>query len=213
MKSANKRTSSLSQCFSLRQVYRAWSAPCEDLAHRRFNQMQVFTDAIPFSDNTPATAMAGILRGKRPPRPKHPAITGRVWRLIQRCWDKDPRLRPDAAEILQELNESSVSRPAWQIPTRELDASLYRNPPTWKLLIVNTLSMDERIPLITFIFSDHDEVEALKYLSRCDAQAFVNVIDEASTPSPKDGYIFLLNLHSLSLRHWTEYMAFRDGFA
>ena len=47
-------------------------------------------------------------------------------------------------------------------------------------MISDTLSMDERIPLIKSIFSDRDEVVVLEYLSRVDAQAFVDVIDEAS---------------------------------
>ena len=41
--------------------------------------------------------------------------------------------------------------------------------------------MDERIPLIKSICSDRDEVVVFEYLSRDDAQAFVDVIDEAST--------------------------------
>ena len=40
--------------------------------------------------------------------------------------------------------------------------------------------MNERADLIMSIFSDHDEVGVLKYLSGDDAQAFVDVIDEAS---------------------------------
>jgi len=40
--------------------------------------------------------------------------------------------------------------------------------------------MEERIDMITSIFSDRDEVEAFRYLSGCDAQAFVDMIDEAS---------------------------------
>ena len=42
------------------------------------------------------------------------------------------------------------------------------------------LPVNERIQLITSIFSDLDEVEVFKHLSRDDAQIFVNVIDEAS---------------------------------
>ena len=54
------------------------------------------------------------------------------------------------------------------------------NPPPWKRLIDPTLPVNERIPLITFIFSDRDEVEVFKHLSRDDAQAFVDMVDEAS---------------------------------
>ena len=41
--------------------------------------------------------------------------------------------------------------------------------------------MDKRIPMITSIFSDRDEVEAVEHLSRGDAQALIDVIDEASS--------------------------------
>ena len=42
------------------------------------------------------------------------------------------------------------------------------------------LSANERINLIVSIFSDRDEFEVVKYLSGGDAQALVDVIDEAS---------------------------------
>ena len=58
--------------------------------------------------------------------------------------------------------------------------------PAWKRLIGPTVSTEERTGLITSIFSDQDEVEVIEYLSGCDAQAFVDVIDEAS--------IFILSL-------------------
>ena len=35
--------------------------------------------------------------------------------------------------------------------------------------------------MIKFIFSDRDEVEVFKYISGNDAQAFADVVDEAST--------------------------------
>ena len=47
-------------------------------------------------------------------------------------------------------------------------------------MINPTVSADERIYLIKSIFSDREEIVVFEYLSRVDAQAFVNVIDEAS---------------------------------
>ena len=52
--------------------------------------------------------------------------------------------------------------------------------PTWKWLITHPFLMHERIALITSIFSDRNEVEVVGHLSGDDAQAFVDVIDEAS---------------------------------
>ena len=40
--------------------------------------------------------------------------------------------------------------------------------------------MDERVSLITMIFSDRNEIEMIGQLSGNDAQAFVDMIDEAS---------------------------------
>ena len=54
------------------------------------------------------------------------------------------------------------------------------NPPAWKRLINPTVSTDERVNLIDSIFSDHDEIAVLEYISRDDAQAFVDVIDKVS---------------------------------
>ena len=48
----------------------------------------------------------------------------------------------------------------------------------WKHLIDRPFTMDERISLITDLFSDRDEIEALKSLSGGDAQSFIDVMDE-----------------------------------
>jgi hypothetical protein len=53
-------------------------------------------------------------------------------------------------------------------------------PPTWKRLISRPLATRERTSLITVIFSDSSEAEAVRLLCGDDAQAFVDVIDEVS---------------------------------
>ena len=50
--------------------------------------------------------------------------------------------------------------------------------PAWKQLISPTLSTDERIHLITSIFSDRNEAEVVGYLSGDDTQAFVDAVYE-----------------------------------
>ena len=52
--------------------------------------------------------------------------------------------------------------------------------PAWKLLTSNALAVNERIPLITKIFSDNNQVEMVEHLSGDDAQDFINIIDEVS---------------------------------
>ena len=57
------------------------------------------------------------------------------------------------------------------------------NVPVWKHLIERTFTTDERVSLITDLFSDRGEIEALKNLSGGDAQLFVDVIDEVPSHS------------------------------
>jgi len=48
--------------------------------------------------------------------------------------------------------------------------------PSWKRLISYTLAKDQRIPLITKIFSDPNEVKMIMQLSGDDAQALIDMI-------------------------------------
>jgi hypothetical protein len=57
----------------------------------------------------------------------------------------------------------------------------YSDPPSWKQLINDSLSMNERISLMMSIFSDHDEVEVVGRLSGEHAQTFVDLIAEVGT--------------------------------
>ena len=52
--------------------------------------------------------------------------------------------------------------------------------PAWKQLISHTLAADERISLITTIFSDHNQIGVVEQLSGDDAQTFIDTIDEVS---------------------------------
>ena len=51
--------------------------------------------------------------------------------------------------------------------------------PAWKRLTHHPLSPSDRVPLVTDLFSDRDEVqEAVKHISTDEAQSFVDVLDE-----------------------------------
>lgn len=50
--------------------------------------------------------------------------------------------------------------------------------PVWKFLINCPLTMEDRLSLITAIFSRCKEIEIITGLSGDDAQSFVDVIDE-----------------------------------
>ena len=54
--------------------------------------------------------------------------------------------------------------------------------PTWKHLIDPPLQLGEQIYLITHIFSDREETEAVRRLAGDDAQSFVDVVDQVIPP-------------------------------
>ena len=64
---------------------------------------QVFTGAVPFNKTPSSAATLAIMNGGRPPRPAHPALTEKLWKLILRCWDQDPHLRPAVSGVLKVL--------------------------------------------------------------------------------------------------------------
>ena len=123
-----------------------------------------------------------MAQGKRPPRPTHPYFTEKLWALMQRCWDHEPRLRPEVSEVLQVLLTMWVPRLFRWPSAHEFDYTLIRSDlPTWKRLISPHLSVDKRMSLIASIFADRDEVQAIEYLSGDDAQDFVDAIDKVNS--------------------------------
>ena len=142
----------------------------------------MFNGTTPLGDARDTKAIYVTTRGERPQRPTHPYVTGGLWKLIQQCWGERPHSRPEASEILRVLHDSSVlhlfSRTFVRRPNHVFTFS---DPPAWKRLISPALPPNERIDLITSIFSDCDEFEVFKYLPVKDAQDFVDVIDDVST--------------------------------
>lgn len=59
--------------------------------------------------------------------------------------------------------------------------SIHPNSPDWKRLITSPLPRDERISLITTIFSNRDEVKIIRHLCGDNAQILVDVIYEVYT--------------------------------
>ena len=65
----------------------------------------------------------------------------------------------------------------------DFNHSLERSqPPAWKRLISDALNTQERVSLITGIFSEQNGLEVAKQLHGEDAQAFVDVIDKVGCP-------------------------------
>ena len=64
-------------------------------------------------------------------------------------------------------------------------------------MISDTLTTDERVSLITIVFSDDNEGKRVRNVSGDDAQAFIDLIDEVSlcTLSPQKRWLPLKFLH------------------
>jgi len=43
------------------------------------------------------------MEGERPPRPTHQNLTDDLWLMVRRCWDQEPRLRPEMSQVVLEL--------------------------------------------------------------------------------------------------------------
>ena len=76
----------------------------------------------------------------------------------------------------------------------------------WKRSVGQPIAIDKRISLITAVFSDRRVAEVAKRLSKDDAQAFVDMVDEVLPRSSVQGkWLTGLNSKSplISSRHWT----------
>jgi len=62
--------------------------------------IEAFTGKPPFHGIALATVAVGVLAGKRPPRPTHPDFTDKLWEITKRCWNQEPRDRPDISEVV-----------------------------------------------------------------------------------------------------------------
>ena len=93
------------------------------------SNIQIFTRAFPFGCFSSPKAMMQIARGNRPPRPKHPAFAGSLWKLTQRCWVSDPHLLPEASEVCEALHTPSVSFILAIAPINSSVSSLVVSPP------------------------------------------------------------------------------------
>ena len=85
--------------------------------------MKALGGTTPF-DNLPSISQqVKIMQGKRPPRPVDPGLTDDLWILVGRCWDQEPRSRPEmrgvlqdlASSLLQSLHQFTKSSPDFQV--------------------------------------------------------------------------------------------------
>ncbi|CAE6418237.1 unnamed protein product [Rhizoctonia solani] len=71
---------------------------------------QIMTGELPYAGMSDRVAVASIFRQVHPPRLTLNGIVGcqcsedRLWNLLLRCWDNDPKLRPTATEVKRTLS-------------------------------------------------------------------------------------------------------------
>lgn len=75
-----------------------------------FIDEKVFSGVAPFADSTPTSAVVKVLSGERPERPKDPVVTDKLWALIQLCWERTPRRRPEITDVVSCLRGAMATR-------------------------------------------------------------------------------------------------------
>ncbi|KAH7925359.1 kinase-like protein [Leucogyrophana mollusca] len=87
---------------------------------------EVFVGRPRFSGyNTPQLIMAVVIEDRRPSRA--PGIDDATWRLMNRCWDKNPASRPSANDLILELSPQTgvpEQEGDQEDPVRRLQSSL-----------------------------------------------------------------------------------------
>ena len=65
--------------------------------------VEVFTGQVPFGETmNNTTAILEIKKGTRPPKPAE-IEDENVWKLVQACWNKRPKKRPDVGNVVANL--------------------------------------------------------------------------------------------------------------
>ena len=68
--------------------------------------VEVFTGKIPFEGQKNKAAEVQISQGGRPERPRNArtvGLTEGMWKLIEDCWQQDPRTRPGMEKVVRRL--------------------------------------------------------------------------------------------------------------
>ena len=64
---------------------------------------QILAGQVPFSDESKVAGVFSMLMGRRPPRPDHPELSDRLWRMIKGCWKVDPGQRKTITRVVAVL--------------------------------------------------------------------------------------------------------------
>ena len=66
--------------------------------------VEVFTGKMPFEEQKNEAVLLRISRGGRPEMPENAqavGLTGEIWKLLERCWQQNPKKRPTMAEVVR----------------------------------------------------------------------------------------------------------------
>lgn len=66
--------------------------------------VEVITGRAPFDGRQPAMVAECIRSGERPKMPgnaREVGLTGEMWKLLESCWQQDPKRRPTMEEVVR----------------------------------------------------------------------------------------------------------------
>ena len=65
--------------------------------------IQIFTGRIPFHLYTEEQVILLLAGGERPDKPTHEEFTPKMWTITRKCWDRNPKKRPEILDVLEIL--------------------------------------------------------------------------------------------------------------
>jgi len=71
---------------------------------------QVLTGTLPFGSLTSSEVVFKVLKNEKPSKPANAlalGLTGKVWRLLEDCWQTDRTLRPSVKTVLDRVREAA----------------------------------------------------------------------------------------------------------
>ena len=66
--------------------------------------VEVFTGKVPFEEQKNEAVVLRISRGGRPELPANAqavGLTGEIWKLLESCWQQNPKKRPTMEEVVR----------------------------------------------------------------------------------------------------------------
>jgi len=114
---------------------------------------EVLSGQAPFAQSKDFIVMRKVIEGERPEIPEGAEkawFTGDLWRMLQLCWETQPRSRPSIAAVQGCLERTSR---AWEPPAPSADQDAEMDEDTWDLTTVSDSSgMLSRSDPFCFVF-------------------------------------------------------------